>query len=198
MTAPAPPGPGNTPSRPLARPGPILVVVAIGALAIIVAIASIVRRPAVPAVISEDYTRVAGSLLLPEVRDADPAALARALNGRQRSLVVRLPLLRDAGYMLEGGAIRRVSDKPGVVAIYRNRAMDLLVAHAYQGSLSELPGPPEVRQVSGRRFVLQRKSTNILVFWQEGPVVMVVTSSLPVEQVVKLATHAAQSLDAVE
>jgi hypothetical protein len=76
--------------------------------------------------------------------------------------------------------------------------MDLLVAHAYYGTISDLPGPPEVRQANGRRFVLQRKATNILAFWQEGPVVMVVTSSLPVEQVVKLAVQAAHSLDAAE
>lgn len=198
MTDAAPREAHHASLRPLASPGPILVVVTIAALAMIVAVASIVRRPAVPAVISEDYSRVAGSLLLPDVRESDPAALARALSRRQSSLALRLPRLRSAGYTLEGGAVRPMSNQPGVVAMYRNRALDLLVVHAYQGSLSELPAQPEVRQVGGRRFVLQRKATNILVFWQDGPVVMVITSSLPVEQVIKLATQAAQSLDAVE
>jgi hypothetical protein len=197
VTAAVPRGEHESP-RPLASPVPILMVVTLGAIAVIVAIFSILRHPTVPAVISEDYTRVAGGLLVPEVRGADPAAVARALNARRPSLGVRLPQLRDAGYSLEGGAIRAMSEQPGVVAIYRNRAMDLLVAHAYHGTLSDLPGPPEVRQANGHRFVLQRKATNILAFWQQGPVVMVVTSSLPVEQVVKLAVQAAHSLDAAE
>jgi hypothetical protein len=181
-------------ARPLATPGPILIVVGIGALAAIATLASIVRQPTVPAVISEDYSRVAARLLLPEVRDADPSRLARALTGRQGSLVVRLPSLSDAGYILEGGAIRTMLGRPGVVAIYHNRALDLVVAHAYQGALSELPGPPEIRQTEHRHLVLHRKATNILVFWQVGPTVMVITSSLPVEQVVRLAVTAARSV----
>jgi hypothetical protein len=91
-----------------------------------------------------------------------------------------------------------MSNQPGVVAIYRNRALDLLVVHTYRGALSELPGPPEMRQVNQRRFVIQRKATNILVFWQDGPLVMVVTSTLPVEQVIKLAEKAARSVEALE
>jgi hypothetical protein len=185
-------------SRPLASPWPILIVIAIGAMAVIAAIASIVRQPTVPAVISEDYSRVAARLLLPGMRDADPSRLGRALMARQPALVVRLPSLSQDGYTLEGGAIRSMLGRPGVVAIYRNPAMDLVVVHAYQGVLSELPGPPEVRQTNNRRFVLQRKATNILAFWQVGPTVTVMTSSLPVEQVVRLAARAARSIDAAQ
>ena len=193
-----PRGGRSSPTRPLANPAPILIVLAVGAIAIIVAIASVLRQPAVPAVISEDYTRVAGSLLALEVRNTDPSIVARALSSRQTSLPVRLPSLRDAGYTLEGGAIRTMSARPGVIAIYRNRAMDLLVAHAYQGTLSELPGPPEIRRADGRQFIIHRKATNILVFWQDGPVVRVVTSSLPIEQVIRLALRAAQSVDTAQ
>lgn len=196
MTDSEPPGSPNAPPRPLASPGPILIVVAIGAIAVILAIASILKRPAVPAVVSEDYSRVAARLLVPEVSGADAVAVARALNRRQPSIAVRLPSLEEAGYALDGGAVRQMSGKPGVVAIYRNRRMDFLVTHVYEGAVSELPGPPEVRQVDDRRFVIQRKSSNILVFWQHGPLVMVVTSSLPIEQVIKLASAAARSVDA--
>ena len=47
--------PRHASSRPLANPAPILIVVAIGAIALIAGIVSIVRNPTVPAVISEDY-----------------------------------------------------------------------------------------------------------------------------------------------
>jgi hypothetical protein len=192
------PRPLHTSSRPLASPGPILILVVIGTLAAIATIASILRHPSAPAVISEDYSRVAARLLLPDVRASDPSKVASALVARQPSLTVRLPSLSEAGYTLEGGAIRTMAGAPGVVAIYRNKAMDLVVAHAYQGVLSDLPGPPEVRQAEGHRFVIQRKATNTLVFWQDGSTVMVVTSSLPLEQVVRLASRAARSLGAAE
>ena len=52
-----------------------------------------------------------------------------------------------------------------------------------------------MRQIDGRRFVIQQKAANILVFWQDGPVVRVITSNLPVEQVLRLAANAALSLD---
>jgi hypothetical protein len=196
VSASQPRGSQDAAPRPLANPGPILIVVTIGAIAVIVAIASILKRPAVPAVVSEDYSRVAARLLVPDVRGADAAAVAQGLNRRQPALSVRLPSLDEAGYALEGGALRAIWNRPGVVAIYRNRRMDVLVTHIYQGVLADLPGPPEVRRVNNRTFIIHRKANNILVFWQDGPVVMVVTSSLPIEQVIKLADAAARSVEA--
>ena len=182
-------------SRPLANPAPILTVVAIGGIAIIAAIVSILRHPTVPAVISEDYSRVAARLLLPDVQGSDRAIVSRELAARQPALRVTLPSLSGASYALEGATVRQMRDAPGVVAIYRNPELDLVVAHAYVGTTADLPGPPEVRQIDGRRFVIQRKATNILVFWQDGPVVRVMTSNLPSEQVLRLAANAALSLD---
>jgi anti-sigma factor RsiW len=170
-------------------------VVLLGAVAIAGAVASILRHPGIPALIAEDYMRVAGGVLVADVQAADPEVLARSLRARQASLAARVPALRDAGYELAGGAVHPIAGRPGIIGIYRNRALDLLVFHAYQGSASELPGTPEVRENRGRVYTLQRKSTNILVFWQEGPVVMVLTSTLPVEQVVKLAFAAAAAGD---
>ena len=44
-----------------------------------------------------------------------------------------------------------------------------------------------MREQHGRRYFVHRKSTNVLVFWQDGSRVDVLTSSLPAEQVVALA-----------
>jgi anti-sigma factor RsiW len=165
--------------------------VLLGGVAIGVAIASILRHPETPALIAEDYMRVAGGLLVPDVQVDDPDTLARSLQARQASLAARVPALTDAGYELAGGAVRPIDDRPGIITVYRNRSLDLLVLHTYQGSVSELPVAAEVREHRGRVYSLHRKSTNILVFWQEGPVVMALTSTLPVEQVMKLAFAAA-------
>ena len=71
--------------------------------------------------------RVAGGVLVPDVRATDPFALAESLRARQMSLAARVPALTDAGYELAGGAVRPIDDRPGIIAIYRNRPLDLVV-----------------------------------------------------------------------
>ena len=134
--------------------------------------------------------RVAGGVLVPDLKAADPFALAEALRVRQPSLAARVPALTDAGYELAGGAVRPIDDRPGIIALSKSPAGPAGVPRVSRARL-ELPGTPEVREDRGRAYAVYRKSTNILVFWQEGPVVMVLTSSLPVEQVMKLAFAAA-------
>lgn len=191
MSADAPPPDGVPATRPLVEPGPVIVVAAIGLIAIAGLIVSLFRHPGVPAVVAEDYTRVAGGVLAPEVRGADAAALTAALAARQPGLDARVPDLSGAGYRLAGGAVHAMAGQPGVVAIYRNDLQDLLVFHAFEGHVSDLPNTTDVRKHEGRRYYVHRKAADILVFWQDGPRVLVVTSSLPAEQVLKLAYEAA-------
>ena len=73
------------------------------------------------------------------------------------------------------------------VAIYRNGDQDLVVWHQFLGTTADLPDTNDVREQHGRRYFVHRKSTNVLVFWQDGSRVDVLTSSLPTEQVVALA-----------
>ncbi len=190
-TVPVPPGDGAPPpTRPLVETRLVVVAAGIGLLAILGLILSLFRDPGVPAVVSRDYTRVAGNLLKPAVHESDPGALTSAFDARQPGLGARVPDLGPAGYHLDGGTVRTVEDHPGVLAIYRNDLQDLLVWQAYAGNVSELPVTSDVRRHEGRRYYVHRKAADVLVFWQDGPRVLVVTSSLPAEQVVKLAYQA--------
>lgn len=173
--------------RPLNAPGLFVGMAVFGATALAILVYTMVRTPQIPAVISVDYTKVAGSVLVIEEHQSDPHALQAALASRQPAFEVAVPNLSAQGFALEGGSVHPVVGRPGIVAIYRNALQDLVVWHQFAGTIADLPDTTDVREEKGRRYYVHRKSTNILVFWQDGSRVDVLTSSLPSEQVVALA-----------
>ena len=173
--------------RPLNAPGLFVGMAIFGAMAIAILVYTIVRTPQIPAIVSLDYTKVAGSVLVAEERQTDARALQAALARRQPGLDVGVPDLSAAGFVLEGGAVHPLVGRPGIVAIYRNGDQDLVVWHQFVGTTADLPDTTDVREQHGRRYFVHRKATNALVFWQDGSRVDVLTSSLPAEQVVALA-----------
>jgi anti-sigma factor RsiW len=177
-------------SRPLNAPGLFVGVAVFGALAIAVLAYTMLRTPQIPAVISLDYTRVAGSVLKADDQRSDSGALAASLSARLAGAAVRVPDLSAAGFALDGGSVRELLGRPGIVAIYHNTLQDLVVWHQFAGSVDDLPSTTDVRERQGRRYFVHRKSTNVLVFWQDGSRLDVLTSSLPAEQVVALAFQA--------
>jgi hypothetical protein len=123
-----------------------------------------------------------------EVAQSDPGLLTTSLADREPSVAgVRVPDLRPQGFSLVGGRARGVRGSPGVLAIYRNDMQELVVWQAYVGQLADLPATTDVRDHGGRHYVVHRKASHILVFWQAGPHVQVITASLPAEQVASLA-----------
>ncbi len=176
--------------RPLNAPGLFVGMAIVGATAIAILVYTMVRTPQIPAIVSLDYTKVAGSVLVVEERQTDARALQAALARRQPGLDVSVPDLSAAGFVLEGGSVHPLIGRSGVVAIYRNALQDLVVWHQFTGSTADLPDTTDVREQHGRRYFVHRKSTNVLVFWQDGSRVDVLTSSLPAERVVALALAA--------
>jgi anti-sigma factor RsiW len=189
MTTDAPAGapPELHEKRPLNAPGLFVGMAIFGATAIAVLVYTMVRTPQIPAIVSLDYTKVAGSVLVAEERQTDARALQAALARRQPGLEVGVPDLSAAGFALEGGSVHPLIGRPGIVAIYRNGMQDLVVWHQFAGTTADLPATNDVREQHGRRYFVHRKATNALVFWQDGSRVDVLTSSLPAEQVVALA-----------
>ena len=176
------------PSRPLVEPLPFLIIAGLGFTAIAAMVISLFRALPIPAVISQDFTKVAGAVLKVDVAQADPGLLTAVLADREPAIAgARVPDLRAQGFTLVGGGTREVGDNPGVLAIYRNGAQELLLWRAYAGQLRDLPPSNDVRDHGGRRYVVHRKASHILVFWQQGPHVQVIAASLPAEQVVSLA-----------
>ena len=187
MPPSGPSGEQAQPSRPLVEPLPFLIVAGVGVTAIVFVLISTFRSLPIPAIVSEDFTRVAGAVLGAEIRESDPELLSSILVARQPAVAARVPDLRPRGFALVGGSVREVDGQPGVLAIYRDGLQELLVWQAYLGRLRDLPGTGDVRDHEGRRYVVHRKASHILVFWQDGPNVQVLTGSLPAEQVVTVA-----------
>jgi anti-sigma factor RsiW len=173
--------------RPLNAPGLFVGMAIFGASAIAILVYTMVRTPQIPAVVSLDYTKVAGSVLVAEERERDAHALQAALARRRPGFDVGVPDLSAVGFVLEGGSVHPVAGHPGIVAIYRNSLQDLVLWHQFAGTTADLPETTDVREQHGRRYFVHRKSTNALVFWQDGSRVDVLTSSLPAEQVFALA-----------
>lgn len=176
--------------RPLAEARPFIIVAALGVLAVSVVVVLLFRDPGMPAHVNQDYMRVAGQVLRVELPLTDAQALSSALRDRFPQPVT-VPALGDLRYELDGGAMSELGGRPAAVAIFHSDRRDLLVWHAYEGHVSELPATSDVRVQDGRHYYVHRKTTNTLVFWQDGPVVACVTSSLPSEQVFEIALKAA-------
>jgi hypothetical protein len=172
--------------RQLARPGPFVVLAAVGVLAMIGLALSILRDPGLPAHVSDLYMRVAGELVVPTVRTGDAASLSARLAMAPPG-AVRVPALDGAGWRLEGGTHVPLGADAAATAIYRNAHGEYLVWQAVDRTASELPETADVREQDGRTYLVHYKATTTLVFWQEGPKLAVLVASLPAEHVVAVA-----------
>jgi hypothetical protein len=176
--------------RPLARPGPFVVLAAFGVLAVLGLALSVLRDPGLPAHVAALYMRVAGGLVVPTVRVADAADLSAQLSTSPPG-DVRVPALDSAGWRLEGGTHVSLGADPAATAIYRNAVGEYLVWHALEGDVGQLPETTDVRGQDGRTYLVHYKATMVLVFWQEGPRLAVLVASLPAEHVMAVARVAA-------
>ena len=175
--------------RPLANPGPILVVAGIGIICVVGLVLSLFRDPGLPAYVEESYMRVAGSLVTVDYPVRNALGLAATLSQAAPGSV-RVPALDSQGYDLDGGTHVTLGGAPAALAIYHNTLRDLVVWHGVTASIEELPPAPDLRVVAGRRYYVHYKASTTIAFWQEGPILMSITSALPAEQVMAIAVAA--------
>lgn len=175
--------------RPLANAGPFLFIGGIGLVAVAGLVLSLFRNPGLPAYVEDSYMRVAGRLVTPDAPVRDAAGLSAALSQAPPGSV-RVPALDSQGYELDGGTHVTLGGVPAALAIYHNALRDLVVWHGVTASIDELPPAPDLRVVGGRRYSVHYKATTTIVFWQEGPILMSITSALPAEHVMAIAVAA--------
>lgn len=186
----SPDSPPASSERPLANAGPILVVAGIGLIAVIALVLSLFRDPGLPAHVEDSYMRVAGGLVTPDYPVRNALGLAATLSQAPPGSV-RVPTLDARGYELEGGTHVTLGGTPAAMAIYHNALRDLVTWHGVMGTSEDLPPAPDLRVVGGRRYFVHYKATTTIVFWQDGPILMAITSALPAEQVMVIALAAA-------
>ena len=178
--------------RPLANAGPVLVVAGVGFIAAIGLVLSLFRDPGLPSYIQDSYMRVAGGLVTPDHPMRDTLGLSATLSQAPPG-PVRVPALDRLGYELDGGTHVTLGGTPAALAIYHNAQRELVTWHGVAGTADDLPAAPEVRTAEGRNYFVHYKASTTIVVWQEGPRLMAITSTLPVEQLMVLALAAASA-----
>lgn len=166
--------------------------VALGALAAAALVALYLQIGAVepgldlPAQAARDVAAVGSRTLPLTSTTSDAAALERyfAETPGPRVRVIDLAMMQ---ILLEGGVRHTLGGRPSALYAYRTPSGARLVCQMYEGRLTDLPPPADVRESNGFRFHVYTRDGITLVFWQEGELVCVLASELPAEEVIALA-----------
>jgi anti-sigma factor RsiW len=145
----------------------------------------------VPEQVALDFEAVvdSGTLVL-ERRSAQAAELEAFFaeaSGATTTPRVRVIDLAMMGFTLEGGRRHALGSVPSALYSYRTASGERIVCQMFEGRLDALPPTADVRESNGFTFRVFRERGVTLVFWQEGDIICVLASRLPVDEVVKLA-----------
>jgi len=179
-----------TGSRPLVTGVPVVIGAVVVGSILIVLLASLGRQPDLVAQLSQQFTAMMAGTLAPGVRISDPERLVEALRRDGLSFTVRVPVL-EPDFQLLGGRTTTVDHRPTGAWMYRSADADLLLVEVFEAPLAQL-GPADDRRAEQRpELLLYHKTTQTIVCWQERSLVYALISTLPTEQVVRLARRAA-------
>jgi hypothetical protein len=184
-------------TRPLVSGTPVLIGLLVLAVAIGTVFVTLGRDPGMPAELAEYYTDVMAGALTADIAASDPERLADALVRAGVPFTPRVVGLEPT-LALTGGRAHAVAGRPAAAWLYQTPGMDVVLVQAFEGRLDELGAPDEQRHDAGRVLRIFRKITQTLVCWQDGPVVYVLSSTLPSETVIALARRHAPSAAARE
>lgn len=166
------------------------VAVALGLVAV-VGVALLVWRgrsgAGVPEGIARDHARyIAGGLPL-QIKTTDAKELQRFFAAHGIPFETRVFDLDMMGYRVVGGRVHQVAGRPSALFVYEGPDGKVLLCQMYQGRLAELPRRAALREHDGILFHVHQRNGLTLVFWEEGPVVCVMASSIGAEEVIQLA-----------
>jgi hypothetical protein len=190
MPEPAPPSSDWTGPRPIVTGAPVVVGAAIVGIVLLAMLASIGRKPGLPALLSQDYTAMMAGALHPEVQASDPVALSRALVTEGLPFAPRI-LSLEPDFALLGGRRHTLEARRGAAWFYRASSAELAIAEAFEGRIEDLGPADETRTEGPRTLRLYRKTTQTIVCWQDGPILYTFAATLPTETVVGLAKRLA-------
>ena len=71
--------------------------------------------------------------------------------------------------------------------VYQGPNGRIVICQMFQGDQADLPPAGDIREQNGIEFHVYQEAGRTLVFWQEGEVLCVLTSDIPVEDLVALA-----------
>jgi len=182
-----------TGSRPLVTGAPVVIGAVVLGAVLIVLIASLGRQPDLVARLSQQYTAMMAGTLAPDLHTADPVELADGLRRNGLPFTVRVPLL-EPEFRLIGGRATSVDNRVTAAWMYRADDAEMVLVEGFSAPLTELGASDDRRVDRHPELLLYRKTTQTIVCWQEGPLVYALISTLPTEQVVRLARRAAAAV----
>ena len=157
--------------------------VALGVLALIL----IPKQPRLPEVVARDFRDCQTQKLTLELNTGDVKQMEAFYATHGVPFKVHVFDLGKMNYRLVGGRVQYLRGQPAALYVYRGPDNQVLTCHMYIGAASELPGGSVERENRGIKFHVYQVKGVTMVFWQEGKVVCVLSSDMPVENVVQLA-----------
>ena len=159
-------------------------IVALLALAVLVVV--LTRDPGTASRLAAHYVSVMAGDLAPVIALDDPGVLSAALARAGAGFTPRIASL-EPQFSLLGGAVHELEGRPIAAWFYRDARADTLLAEAFTGTVDLLGEPDDVRRDREPALHIVRKTSQTLVYWQEGGVVYVLIATLPGERTVTLA-----------
>ena len=121
------------------------------------------------------------------IESADPKVVEAWFARNGAPFVTRVIDLGMMQYRLVGGSVHQLGAYTSALYAYRGPGDVALVCQMFEGRTTDLPPAADTREHDGITFHVYRVENLTLVFWQEGDVVCVLASSIPLEEVVQLA-----------
>lgn len=106
--------------------------------------------------------------------------------GQRVAFRVRVFDLAMMGFTIGGGGVLDLGGRPAAAWEYRGPNGSLL-CEMVVASLEDLPPPEETRVANNFTFHIYHRGGGTQVFWEEGDVLCVLSSTLPANQVIDLA-----------
>lgn len=123
---------------------------------------------------------------LPLGSSATDANVLQDYLGQRVAFRVRVFDLAMMGFTIGGGGVLDLGGRPAAAWVYRGPNGSLL-CEMFVASLEDLPPPEETRVANNFTFHIYHRDGGTQVFWEEGDVLCVLSSTLPANQVVDLA-----------
>ena len=184
--------PGDAGPRPLVRGIPVVVGLTVLLVAVIALAIALTRDPGPPSDVAADYVAMMAGSLAPGHAGPDAQSLSRALSQAGLPFAPRIVSL-EPEFRLLGGRTHSVRGRPAAAWFYRDGRSEMVLAETFFGTLAELGKPEHVRSDRSPALHVFYKTTQTLVFWQEGSLVYAVAATLPSERTIELARRLASA-----
>ncbi len=145
------------------------------------------RPPQLPATVAKDYEAYRRGRISLELRTHDPAALSRFFAERHVAFRTRILDLGMMRYRLIGGRVHRLRGQTSAFFVYEGPGKRIAVCQMFEGSVSDLPAGATIRKRGEITMRAYKVGGTGIAFWQEGKVVCVLASDLPMEHLIQLA-----------